>query len=180
MEHREHDACGVGFVAQLDGGAPSHAVVRHALAAVAAMEHRGARGADGRTGDGAGLLIETPRAILLRELARAHVRVPERHLAAICVFLPALDAAAASVRHRIETAVRGAGVAPLRWRVPQVDAGVLGAHARATAPSYEQLLVDVGPGNARERMRAVRRAVETALGDDESATLVSASPSSVV
>ena len=181
MEHPEHDACGVGFLAGLGGMPPSRDVVRLALEAVAAMEHRGARGADGRTGDGAGLLLETPRALFLRELTAAHIRVPERHLAAVGVFLPALDVLAASSRHRIETAVRGAGVAPLRWRVPPVDPAILGAQARATAPSYEQLLVDVGPGNARERMRAVRRAVQAVLTEEgDVATLVSASPTSVV
>ena len=65
----EHDACGIGFLADL-GGPASHGVVESALAAVGAMSHRGARAADGRTGDGAGILCETPRAFLARR-ARA-------------------------------------------------------------------------------------------------------------
>jgi glutamate synthase domain-containing protein 2/glutamate synthase domain-containing protein 1/glutamate synthase domain-containing protein 3 len=180
MAHDEHDACGVGFLADLAQRA-SHEVVQLALTAVGAMEHRGARGADGRTGDGAGILLETPRALFLRELAAAHVRVPERHLAAVCVFLPTEPGLAASLRGRIEAAVRSQNVAPLRWRVPPVDASVLGRGARHTAPSYEQLMVDVGPGNARERMRAVRRAVTRVLREEgDVATLVSASAESVV
>ena len=115
------------------------------------MEHRGARAADGRTGDGAGILMETPRALLQRELAAAHVRVPEQHLAAVCVFLPRDEDLAAAMRGRIEHAIRGEGVKPMRWRVPPVDAHVLGVQARASAPAYEQLLVDVGPG---QRARA--------------------------
>ena len=59
---REHDACGIGFLADLTHKA-SHDIVRLALEAVGAMVHRGARAADGRTGDGAGLLVETPRAL---------------------------------------------------------------------------------------------------------------------
>src|SRR5471030_2639950 len=83
----EHDACGVGFLADLSHKA-SHDVVRMSLEAAAAMAHRGARAADGRTGDGAGLLVETPRALFVRELASSHIRVPERHVGAVCVFLP--------------------------------------------------------------------------------------------
>ena len=179
FETREHDACGVGFLADLKNR-PSHDVVRLALEAAAAMVHRGARSADGRTGDGAGMLCETPRALLLRELSAANVRVPERHVAALCLFLPIDFADAASARALIEAAVRFADVAPLRWRTPEVESSILGAHAERTAPSYEQLIVDMGPGNVRERMRAVRRAVTRALRDIGGATLVSASPTSVV
>jgi glutamate synthase domain-containing protein 2/glutamate synthase domain-containing protein 1/glutamate synthase domain-containing protein 3 len=181
MRHDEHDACGVGFLADLSHRSGSHEVVRLALAAVGAMEHRGARAADGRTGDGAGILLETPRAIFQRYLAEAHVRVPEQHLAAVCVFLPLDEDLAASMRAKIEHAIRGESVKPMRWRVPPVDRDVLGKHAAASAPTYEQLLVDVGPGNARERMRAVRRAVIRTLRDaNDAATLVSASTTKVV
>jgi glutamate synthase domain-containing protein 2/glutamate synthase domain-containing protein 1/glutamate synthase domain-containing protein 3 len=180
MRFDEHDACGVGFLADLSNRA-SHEIVRLALNAVAAMEHRGARAADGRTGDGAGILLETPRALFLRELSAAHVRVPERHLAAVCVFLPADEDLAAAMRHKIEHAIRAEQVAPMRWRVPPVDRSVLGAQAAASAPSYEQLLVDMGPGNARERMRSVRRAVIRTLREaGDVATLISASPTTVV
>ena len=177
----EHDACGVGFLADLAHRAPSHEVVRLALAAVGAMEHRGARAADGRTGDGAGILLETPRGIFQRYLADVHVRVPEQHLAAVCVFLPVDEDLAASMRAKIEHAIRGEGVKPMRWRVPPVERDVLGKHAAGSAPTYEQLLVDVGPGNARERMRSVRRAVIRTLREaGDVATLVSASTTKVV
>jgi glutamate synthase domain-containing protein 2/glutamate synthase domain-containing protein 1/glutamate synthase domain-containing protein 3 len=180
MRHEEHDACGVGFLADL-GNRASHDVVRLALAAVGAMEHRGARAADGRTGDGAGILLETPRALFQRELSALHVRIPEQHLAAVCVFLPRDEDLAAAMRAKIESAIRNEQVKPMRWRVPLVDPAVLGAQAAAAAPSYEQLLVDMGPGNARERMRAVRRGVIRALrAEADVATLVSASATTVV
>jgi glutamate synthase domain-containing protein 2/glutamate synthase domain-containing protein 1/glutamate synthase domain-containing protein 3 len=176
----EHDACGIGFLADLSHKA-SHDVVRLGLDAVAAMVHRGARAADGRTGDGSGILVETPRALYLKELAASHIRVPERHLAAICLFLPRDADEAASVRAQVEAAVRVAEVSPLRWRSPGVEPAVLGEFARRAAPSYEQLLVDMGPGNVRERMRVVRRAIGRTLRDGgSSATLVSASPTTVV
>ncbi|GAC1409239.1 MAG: glutamate synthase large subunit [Candidatus Velthaea sp.] len=180
VDEREHDACGIGFLADLSHRA-SHDVVRLALDAVAAMAHRGARAADGRTGDGSGILAETPRALYLRELAASHIRVPERHLAAIALFLPRDTDEAAAIRAQVEAAVRSAEVSPLRWRLPGVEPAVLGEFARRTAPSYEQLLVDMGPGNVRERMRVARRAITRVLRENNwSATLVSASPTTIV
>jgi len=170
----EHDACGVGFLADLSHRA-SHDVIRMSLEAAAAMAHRGARAADGRTGDGAGLLVETPRALFLRELTIDHIRIPERHIGAVCLFLPRDFDDAANARAKVEAAVRLADVAPLRWRVPTVDPDVLGEYARRTAPPYEQLLVDMGPGNVRERMRVVRQLVWRTVRDLPGAVLVSAS-----
>ncbi|HXP94154.1 MAG TPA: glutamate synthase large subunit [Candidatus Binatia bacterium] len=180
-EHEtEHDACGVGFLADLSNRA-SHDVIRLALEAAGSMAHRGARAADGRTGDGAGILCETPRALLQRELVASGLRVPERHAAAVGLFLPRDAEDAAAVRERVELAVREAEVSPIRWRTPQVDESVLGQHARNTAPRFEQLIVDMGPGNVRERMRAVRRGIDRAFREmSADATLVSASSNSVV
>ena len=144
------------------------------------MEHRGARAADGRTGDGAGLLVETPRALFMSELTAQNVRVPERHVGAVCLFLPRDFDDAANARAKVEAAVRLADVAPLRWRVPSVDPDVLGEYARRTAPPYEQLLVDMGPGNVRERMRVVRQMVFRTVKDLPGAVLVSASATKVV
>ena len=175
----EHDACGVGFLADLSHLA-SHDVVRMSLEAAAAMAHRGARAADGRTGDGAGLLVETPRALYLKELTFDHIRIPERHLGAVCLFLPRDFDDAANARAKVEAAVRLADVAPLRWRVPLVNADVLGEYARRTAPPYEQLLVDMGPGNVRERMRVVRQLVWRTVRDLPGAVLISASATKVV
>jgi glutamate synthase domain-containing protein 2/glutamate synthase domain-containing protein 1/glutamate synthase domain-containing protein 3 len=175
----EHDACGVGFLADLSHLA-SHDVIRMSLEAAAAMAHRGARAADGRTGDGAGLLVETPRALYMRELTSDHVRIPERHVGAVCLFLPRDFDEAANARAKVEAAVRLADVAPLRWRVPLVNADVLGEYARRTAPPYEQLLVDMGPGNVRERMRVVRQLVWRTVRDIPGAVLVSASATKVV
>ncbi|MCS7051284.1 MAG: hypothetical protein NZL87_06695, partial [Thermomicrobium sp.] len=65
----EHDACGTGFVADLHGRA-SHEIVRYALEAVVNLTHRGAVSADAKTGDGAGITVQLPRKLLVRELAR--------------------------------------------------------------------------------------------------------------
>jgi glutamate synthase domain-containing protein 2/glutamate synthase domain-containing protein 1/glutamate synthase domain-containing protein 3 len=176
----EHDACGIGFVADL-GGSASHRLIEYGLAAVGAMKHRGAIAADGRTGDGAGILCETPRAFFARELAAGGLRVTAGRLAAFCITLPRHGDAAGTVRALVEGAVRRVDIIPLRWRRPPVDERVLGEHARSTRPLFEQLLVDVGPGNVRQRMRTARALIESALRDARSeAVLLSASENTVV
>jgi len=152
-----------------------------ALNAAAAMMHRGARAADGRTGDGAGILCETPRKLLARELNLVDLHASQNHLAAICLFLPREPDAAASARAAIEGRMHSIDVTPLRWRTPGTHEEILGEQARTTRPVFEQLIVDMGPGNVRERMRTAARMIEKALRDfGPSAALLSCSATSVV
>ena len=88
----EHDACGVAFVARLDGR-PTHEVVQRGVTVVTNLEHRGATGADPTTGDGAGLLMQMPDA-LLRGSVDFDLPEPGRYGVAVC-FLP---------RHRVQRA----------------------------------------------------------------------------
>ena len=156
-------------------------MIELALSGVGAMMHRGARSADGRTGDGAGILCETPRKLFARDLANVDIRANANHLAAICLFLPREPDAAAAARAAIEARVYSLDVTPLRWRSPQTHDDVLGAQALLTRPNYEQLIVDMGPGNVRERMRTAARMVEKSLREfGPSAALLSCSATSVV
>src|SRR4029077_20921635 len=81
----EHDSCGVAFVARLDG-VPTHLAVTRALTALENLEHRGAAGADADTGDGAGILVQTPDAFL-RATAELRLPPPGTYGVAVC-FLP--------------------------------------------------------------------------------------------
>ena len=145
------------------------------------MMHRGARAADGRTGDGAGILCETPRKLLARELALVDLRASQNHLAAICLFLPREPDAAAAARAAIEGRVHSIDVTPLRWRTPGTHEEILGEQARTTRPIFEQLIVDMGPGNVRERMRTAARMIEKTLREfGPSSALLSCSATSVV
>ena len=71
----EHDACGVGFVAQIDG-TKSHALVHQGIQVLERLEHRGACGCDPETGDGAGILIQIPDRFLRQEAARLGIELP--------------------------------------------------------------------------------------------------------
>src|SRR5207237_442226 len=94
----EHDACGVGFVARLSGQ-PGHDIVAKAVEAVANLSHRGAVAADGKSGDGSGVLTQLPRRLFARELARQGTRLEDTDLFGIgMVFLPSDDTGGQSNR----------------------------------------------------------------------------------
>ncbi len=135
--NRERDACGVGFVADRRGR-HSHEILRRALAAVAAMSHRGAVAADARTGDGAGVLTHIPYAILRHDL---RLRIPNADLGAGMVFLPQEIDAARRARALIDAALEDGGVRVLGWRDVPVDPSALGDHARRTQPEIAQVVV---------------------------------------
>ena len=135
----EHDSCGVGFVANLDG-AKSRRVLDTALQAVVNVTHRGAVSADAKTGDGAGVLTQIPSAIFAPESARMGASVAnDGDLAVGVAFLPQDDPGPA--RRIIEEAVRDRGLTPLGWREAPIDASIIGDAALATLPRIEHLLV---------------------------------------
>ena len=135
----EHDACGVGFVADINGNKSRH-VLDKALEAVVNLTHRGAVSADAKTGDGAGVLTQIPSALFVPEAARFGATVSnDGDLAVGVVFLPAADPGPA--RRLIEDAVRGCGMTVLGWREAPVDASVVGDEALATLPRIEHVLV---------------------------------------
>src|SRR5476649_2735634 len=84
----EHDACGVGFVVNIKGKR-SHQIVRDALQVLVNLLHRGACDCEANTGDGCGILIQTPHAFFKREAAQCGFELPEPgHYGASMVFLP--------------------------------------------------------------------------------------------
>ena len=114
----EHDACGVAFVATLSG-VPSHTIIAQGLEALRNLDHRGATGADPRTGDGAGILIQIPDAFLRAE---AGFQLPEAGAYAVGIaFLPQADDAAVTARQRIEAIAAEESLDVLGWRVVPND-----------------------------------------------------------
>src|SRR5262245_12200555 len=106
----EHDACGVGFLAELEGR-PSGRVLPLALTALARLGHRGAVDADGRTGDGAGVTTQIPYAVLQPDLdGSGFGQVPARDLAVGLVFLPCHAEGADRARRLVADALRSAGL----------------------------------------------------------------------
>ena len=145
MDQRERDACGIGFVASIRS-APSHGVVELALTALANHAHRGALAADGKTGDGAGLLIQLPYGFFAREFERLHSLPPpaRQDFAVGVVFGPQVPDEQVGTRAAVEEALRAEGLAPLGWRVVPIDVTTLGRHARRSCPAIEQVFVGRG------------------------------------
>jgi glutamate synthase domain-containing protein 2/glutamate synthase domain-containing protein 1/glutamate synthase domain-containing protein 3 len=160
----EHDACGVAFVARLDA-APSHETIERALTALANLEHRGAAGADARTGDGAGILVQLPDAFFRAEVPE----LPPLGAYGVCVcFLPQEPARRAELEQLLEATVADEGQRLVAWRDVPVDPTHVGDTANGVAPVIRQLFVAAAPGldcDALERkLYVIRRRAELAAG----------------
>src|SRR5437867_6851960 len=127
---REHDACGVGFVARASGHRSAE-IARLALQALARVAHRGAAAAD-RSGDGAGLLTQIPAPLFYREAAsRGIALVPGQPFAVGAFFLPREHDALGRATAIIEEVLCREGLPVLAWRDVPVNLDVLGAGARS-------------------------------------------------
>ncbi|HEU4428100.1 MAG TPA: hypothetical protein VFT98_05070, partial [Myxococcota bacterium] len=112
----EHDACGVGFVANVRGE-KSHDVVEKGIRVLENLEHRGACGCDPDSGDGAGLLVQIPDAFLRRELEKQKLALPAPGKYAVAMLFVSQDAAAATRQAQLfERAVITEGQRVLGWR----------------------------------------------------------------
>ncbi|PYV13920.1 MAG: glutamate synthase large subunit [Acidobacteria bacterium] len=162
----EHDACGVGFVAQL-GREASHQVVEQALEALGCLTHRGGVDADGASGDGAGLLIQLPTSFFLREARRLDSRFnPQWKIAVGVFFLPPEGLARARAMFIAEEAVRGRGLYRVGWRQVPLDESALGPQARETQPAIWHLLIAQPADQEREfeqLLYLVRKEIERRL-----------------
>ncbi len=137
----ERDACGTGFVADLSGR-PSHRIVEHAVEAVINLTHRGAVSADGKTGDGAGLLTQLPRRLFLRELRRMGGRLDREHdLGVGVVFFPREPERRRLCQKVVEGTLIRRGIWILGWRETPVDPTALGDTALRTMPDIQHCLV---------------------------------------
>jgi len=133
----EHDACGVGMVADLTGQA-TNATVRDALTILENLEHRGATGADVDSGDGAGILIQMPDAFIRSVFGDGVPRKGEYGVANWMV-APALDLDL--VKETVQLALSRVGLTSGEWREVPVDSSVLGPTSKASEPRFFQQLI---------------------------------------
>jgi glutamate synthase domain-containing protein 2/glutamate synthase domain-containing protein 1/glutamate synthase domain-containing protein 3 len=130
----DHDACGVGFVSQL-GSTGSHEVVERALEALKRLAHRGGVDADGRSGDGAGLLTSIPERFIRKSARQAGIELPPRFGLGM-VFLPRSGEGPA--RDLIEAHARRLELQCLGWRTVPTDSSIVGPRATETLPLIRQ------------------------------------------
>lgn len=163
----EHDACGVGMLVDIHGR-KSHSIVDSALTVLENMRHRGAEGADNKTGDGAGILVQIPHEFILLQ----GIPVPEKgHYGTGLVFLPKDQAAQKAFLQIIQEEVEAKGLTILCLRDVPVCSEILGKDALATEPAIKQLFI-VGEEDQQElelKLYGVRKRIEKRIA---SSTLV--------
>src|SRR5213592_260662 len=144
----EHDACGVGFVVSIKGK-KSHTIVQQALQVLINLLHRGACGCEPNTGDGAGILLQTPDKFLRRECDRLGIPLPApKEYGCGLVFLPRDGGQREKVQALLHSIVTEEGQRLLGWRRVPTDDGALGATARSVEPEITQVFIGGGPGVA--------------------------------
>ena len=152
----EHDNCGVAFVVDMHGRR-SHEMVRHALTALENLDHRGATGAEANVGDGAGILIQVPDSFL-REVCDFALPDPGTY-AVGTVFLPQNADDAETAAKAVEKIVADEGLVTIGWRDVPIDNSQIGSMARDNEPTFRQLVVAAGNGDAPLRGMDLERRV---------------------
>ena len=162
----EHDSCGVGFVADMRRPA-SHKIIEYAVEILENLVHRGAVGADPKTGDGAGLLFAVPDDLFRADLAARGVELPPLGSYAVGVFfLPRTEDARRAAIEIVEARARERGLSALAWRDIPVDRATLNDETRKSEPIMRQFFVgrgDIAAGDDFERaLYLARRQIERA------------------
>jgi glutamate synthase (ferredoxin) len=171
----EHDACGTGFVA-MRTGQRNHRVLQLALEALCNHAHRGAVAADGRSGDGAGILTQLPHKLIARDLAHLGVRAPAPgDVAVAMIFMPLRNLVHRERSQELfQQAIGEFGLEFLGWREAPVNLDALGEWAISLRPYIVQAFIGrpraLAPGDSFERALYLVRKRATQLCWAESIT----------
>ncbi|HEX8918241.1 MAG TPA: glutamate synthase large subunit, partial [Chloroflexota bacterium] len=138
----DHAACGLGFIARIDGRA-SHEIVEQGLEVLRNLAHRGARGSDAETGDGAGILLQLPDAFLRSACRIDGIELPPNGGYAVgAVFLSADRDERVRCERELERIASEEGQPVLGWRDVPVRPEVIGVVARSVAPTIRQVFLE--------------------------------------
>jgi len=137
---QEHDACGVGFVASMDGK-KSRKIVEFGIQALKAVWHRGAVDADGKTGDGAGIHVEIPQDFFIERIQNAGRQHKEGKICIGMIFLPRNDySSQEKCKTLVENELLSKNYYIYRWRQVPVNTKVLGSKAESNRPEIVQVI----------------------------------------
>ena len=141
----EHDACGMGFVVNVDG-TKSRDIIDDALTVLENLDHRGAKGADANTGDGAGIMVQIPHAFFKRDCAVLGFDLPEEGRYGVgMIFAHRYDDFRSKQIAQMEQIVREEGQTVLGWREVPVDKTLIGQTAFAVIPRFIQIFIGAAP-----------------------------------
>ena len=164
----EHDACGIGFVANIKN-VKSHGIVRDGLTILENLEHRGAVGADPKAGDGVGMLLQIPDAFFRKVTAEIDITLPQEGAYGVgMLFLPPDNAARQAIEAIVETKIADEGHTLLGWRDVPVDNSDLGYSIVPTEPVIRQVFIanakqDGDQMQFERELFVIRRLIELAV-----------------
>ena len=165
----EHDSCGIGFVAHIKGK-KSHKVVQDGLIMLANMEHRGGCGCDAESGDGAGILVQTPHEFLKEECAKIGIDLPEYGKYGVgAMFFNANDGMVRATKDRIELHLDQLGFELLGYRKVPVNNEVIGEQAKESELPVRQIFVQLkdkslGPEELERKLYVLRKLTTHSIG----------------
>jgi len=172
----EHDSCGVNFVCDM-GGRASHEIVAKGISALCNMAHRGAKGADINTGDGAGILIQIPDRFY-RDVT-AFDLPPVGHYATGIAFLPQDPATAERCAAEVERICAEEGLATIGWRRLDIDESILGSASLMTMPRFRQIFLRPAAPAAQKAGRPTDQATGRPAGQTPDHADPGAAPSGI-
>jgi len=160
----EHENCGAGFICNLKGE-KTNQIIHDALEILVKLAHRGGVSADGKTGDGAGLLIDIPHDYFKRV---CDFNIPaQREYAVGMVFLPKVENQYQFCKNIFEKEIKAQGLSILGWREVPVDSSQLGEIALASEPSIEQIFIgkteEITEAIFKAKLYAARKITEHAI-----------------
>jgi len=161
--HYEHDACGVGMLVNIHGD-KSHELVDSALKVLENMKHRGAEGADNKTGDGAGIMVQIPHEFILLQ----GIPVPEKgKYATGLVFLPKDEAKQANILSVMIEEIEREGLTLMHLRNVPVNSDILGKDAAATEPDIKQVFITgvTDVEHFEQQLYIIRKKIENRISD---------------
>src|ERR1700677_4916438 len=141
---QEHDACGIGFVANIRGH-KSHEIISKGIQVLLNLTHRGACGCDPETGDGAGILLQVPHQFFVRECGRLGFELPQPGAYGVgMTFLPVEKHQRLQCEGILERIAREEGLTVLGWRDTPCFASAIGRVARGSQPYIQQIFIGCG------------------------------------
>jgi len=168
----EKDACGFGFIANIDN-IPKHEIIHQALEIVHNLDHRGAVSADPLAGDGAGILIQIPDEFFRLELAEKNYSLPELGNYGVgIIFFPNSQPEINKLKLIIKNIITKEGLELICWRDVPVNNAVLGVSVKANEPSIKQLFIRKGKrlkseNELERKLYVVRKLITNTLHKDK-------------
>jgi glutamate synthase (ferredoxin) len=166
----EHDACGIGFIVDIEGK-KSHTIVKDAITVLENLSHRGASGADPDTGDGAGILVQIPHTYLSRECKTSGFELPELGEYGVGMIFANRNQKIREIqKDKFEKIIREEGQGILGWREVPIDESVIGDTAKKSRPYFLQVFIKKNESIEQEKdferiLYIIRRRAEKVMNE---------------